>query len=157
MRLFLINLFLFTFVSAQAQDGSDIRYLDASYLNDSHKGRLCHIDTKNNYFRTRITDTVKIYIQGKMTSFIEHRVDDGFNNWFVQQYLEALPLKKNTSTRITYFRIDSITSNKLYVSGFVSYYNNGMAIDTITPIQHIYLKKDISKVLLKSKSYGNKD
>ena len=156
MRLSLFTFLFFVFLLSQAQDGSNILYAEFSYLNQSHIGKLCHIDFGERsgplvMMRGRSIDTIEINVSGKLVAFVEHRVDNGYNNWFGAQYLVSLPSRNNISKRIPYFRIDSLTSTKLYVSGHVSYYQNGKIFDTTTLIRRVFSEQEIARVLIKSK------
>lgn len=155
MRLFSIAFFFLISTVGFSQDGSDILYGEPKTLNESYIGKICHIDfgKPSGIYGRRNIDTIEINIKGKLISFVEHRVDNGYNNWFSKQYLEALPIKKNSSMRITSSRIDSLTSLRIYVTSFISYYHNDSPLDTITTIQHSYLRKNIAKVLFNAKQF----
>ncbi len=81
--------------------------------------------------------------------FYEHREDDGFNNWFKEQYLIRIEDKYKVSTRLQNSQIDSLTNDKIYLTSILSYYANESPIDTVTIFQHWYERKNISKVLIK--------
>ena len=140
-------LFLF-YVSAQ--DGSDIIYYNPENLNNTFIGKLCHIDFGKISFRGQSIDTIEIPINGKRMRFYEHREDNGFYNWFNKQYLIRIKDDTNILTRLQDSRIDSITSDRVYVTSILSYYVNESPIDSITIFQHWYSRKNIVKVLIKN-------
>jgi hypothetical protein len=81
-------------IPAAAQDGSNMHYLKPNDLNSSHIGKFVHLDFGRRSFgpfhsKERPLDTIDIEIDGKRRTFREHRIDDGFNNWFNDQYLES--------------------------------------------------------------------
>lgn len=137
------------FSYTMAQDGSNIKYYDADKLDDSFIGKLCHIDFGKVSFRGLNIDTLEIDVIGKRMTFYENRKDDGFNNLFSEQYLLVFPNKKTSTTRLQDSRIDSLTTEKIYVTSVLSYYHNESSLDTITVFQHCYDKKNIAKVLIK--------
>ncbi|MFM9905625.1 MAG: hypothetical protein ACKVQJ_13765 [Pyrinomonadaceae bacterium] len=106
-----------------AQDGSDMNYTKPQDLDKSHIGRRMHIDFYRRSFGNRQgggldVDRVSLEIGGKQIEFVEHREDDGLNNWFFEQYLESadkkarirefklLGIEKETITVIGYFNIE---------------------------------------------------
>ncbi len=97
-----------------------------------------------------LIDTIEINVKSQKMKFYEHREDNGFNNWFNKQYLIRADDKSQTSTRLQNSRIDSLTTNKIYLTSVLSYYANESPIDTITVFQHWYDRKNISKVLIKN-------
>ncbi len=131
------------------QDGSDIIYIKPKELNSSHVGKKCHIDFGRKSFRGIVIDTLKVKIRNQQIVLVEHRKDNGFNNWFREQYLETVASHKAPSIRLYDSRIDSITSEKIYVSSTLGYYSGNSPLDTITIIQHSYLRKDIAEILFK--------
>lgn len=133
-----------------AQDGSNIKYYEPTSLDRSLIGKYCHIDFGEESFGGRTIDTIEINVKGQKIKFYEHREDDGFNNWFNQQYLIRVDDKGQTTTRLQNSRIDSLTTDKIYLTSVLSYYLNESPIDTITVFQHWYYRKNISKVLIKN-------
>src|SRR5262245_1860714 len=91
-----------------AQDGSDMNYKKPADINSSYIGRWVHLDFGQRSFqpldrtgRNRSLDTVTIEINGKSVQFAEHRVDDGYNNWFIDQFLETVKPIDGMSLRLT--------------------------------------------------------
>ncbi len=150
MKLFIIILLLLLSVSIFAQDGSNIKYVTPENINNTLIGKTCHIDFGSESFRTLIVDTLEIEVKGQKIEFVEHRVDNGFDNWFDQQYLVALPLQKAYSVRLKSTKIDSLNSEKVYVTSILGYYRNESPLDTITIIKHYYLRKNIAAVLVEN-------
>lgn len=131
------------------QDGSDIRYVNVDQLDESFVGNYCHIDFGQDSYLNRNIDTMNINVQGKLMRFYEHRKDDGYNNWFNQQYLIRTSDVYPSQARLESSKIDSITADKIYVTSMLSYYNYESVLDTVTIFQHHYDKKDVAKVLIK--------
>jgi hypothetical protein len=134
---------------SMAQDGSNIKYYDPTNLDDSLIGKYCHIDFGKESFRGQTIDTIEINVKGQLMKFYEHRKDNGFNNWFNEQYLIRVEDKNQSATRLKGSRIDSLSNDRIYVTSILSYYVNNSPIDTITVFQHWYERKNISKVLIK--------
>ncbi|WP_378172628.1 hypothetical protein [Aquimarina sp. SS2-1] len=133
-----------------AQDGSNIRYYETDKLDRTLIGKYCHIDFGKTSFGGQAVDTIEIDVKGQRMKFYEHREDDGYNNWFNKQYLIRVENKNHSSARLQNSRIDSLTSDKIYVTSTLSYYTNESPIDTITVFQHSYDKKNISKILIEN-------
>src|ERR1700690_3982461 len=81
---------VFISVTCLAQDGSDMRYIPIKKIDKSFIGKFAHLDFYNNSYYGAKLDTVLIIVDSKPIRFIEHRVDDGLNQWFSQQYLFSL-------------------------------------------------------------------
>lgn len=149
MKLLLILLILIN-IPVFAQDGSDIRYVNSENIDSGIVGKVCHIDVYSKSFRGLPIDTMEINVRGKKVKFIEHRVDNGFNNWFRDQYLIALPIYKNSSMRLISSKIDSLDSKNIYVTSIIGYYRYDNPLDTITVINHDYLRENVAAILLKN-------
>ncbi|TMM55970.1 hypothetical protein FEE95_15110 [Maribacter algarum] len=135
---------------AIAQDGSNIKYYEPNNLDSTLVGKFCHVDFGNESFQGQAIDTIQINVKGQQMKFYEHREDTGFNNWFNKQYLIRLKGENQLSTRLQNSTIDSLSSDKIFVTSTLSYYSNESPIETITVFQHWYERKDISKVLIKN-------
>lgn len=83
-------------------------------------------------------DKVSLVIGGKTIEFLEHREDDGFNNWFSGQYLESIDKK----IRIKEFKLLDADAQTITVTG---YFN----IDPFEK-EFIFKKSDIAQLLLKN-------
>ena len=89
-KLILVTLITIPFLlSFIYQDGSNIAYLDTEKIDDSFKGQLCHIDFGKISFGGQKVDTIEINVSGQRIRFYEHRVDNGYNNWFNEQTKRA--------------------------------------------------------------------
>ena len=146
MRLFFIFcIVLLNGVIVFSQDGSDMVYLKPESLDASHVGRRLHLDFYRRSARGRRrpdsgginVDKVSLEINGRVFEFVEHRFDDGFNNWFSQQYLETADKK----VRLREFKLLEVGKERIVVIG---YFN-------IAPGEHKFTfeKTDIAEVLLK--------
>jgi len=104
---------------ASAQDGSDIIYRKVSELKTADVGSVVQIDFYNRNFalkRDRIGDSVKLRIAGREIQFKEHRNEDGFNNWFNEQYLES----RDGKVRIREFKIESVEKDSIRVAAYLN-------------------------------------
>lgn len=121
--------YLITWTDARAQDGGDIMYRTIDQLDSSFIGDFVHLDfNRKSKFRKRM-DTVSIDIDGQPIKFMERRIDDGYNNWFKHQYLTAIDKIDGLTIRIVKSRLDSITTDSIYVTNYLEYYNdNGKPI-----------------------------
>ena len=142
--VFIICFLLLSASFAFGQDGSNMSYLKPGELNVSHVGRRLHIDfyrpSKNWFQKDRGPDLDKISLEinGRQIEFIEHREDDGFNNWFSGQYLETADKK----VRIREFKLLKVEKKIIVVTG---YFN-------IEPFEQEFMfkKSDIAEALLKA-------
>ncbi|ANQ51731.1 hypothetical protein MY04_4393 [Flammeovirga sp. MY04] len=132
-----------------AQDGSNIKYVEPDQLDNSFIGKYCHVDFGKESFGGRSIDTLEIKVNAHKMKFYEHRKDNGLNNWFDEQYLIRIDDNNQTSTRLQNTQIDSLNTDKIYVTSVLSYYVNESVIDTVTIFQHSYDRSNISKVLIK--------
>ena len=148
-----IIFFLFSLVKSYAQDGSDIQYFETFAIDSSLVGQYIHFDFQNRSFLSHKSDTLTIIIDDKPIRFKEVRKDDGFNNWFSQQYLQSIDKVNRQRIRISQFKLDGITPTSFFVTMYVDFYNenNGLVNDTSRQIKYQFNKKDIVEVLVKSK------
>ena len=152
--LLFINLFLKGF-NAKSQDGSDMRYINIKDVDTSYIGKTVHLDFDNRSFASKKRDTITIIVYNKPVLFIEHREDDGFNNWFGRQYMESLEtlgLLGTEKFRIEMSIIKGVTKDSILVTNyFNSYKSNGQpAHDAVFTQDYSFAKKNISEILLKS-------
>ncbi|MEM8900747.1 MAG: hypothetical protein AAGC85_21715 [Bacteroidota bacterium] len=148
-KLIFISLIWFSSISLFSQDGSNIRYLKPEYLNKSFIGKSVHIDFGLRSFGGHSIDTITIIVEGKPIQFIEHREDNGYENWFERQYLIALPREDWTEVRLSHSTIDSISAEKIHLTSLLSYYHLENPLDTITIFNHSYLRKNIAEILIR--------
>jgi hypothetical protein len=148
--LLFINLFLIG-VNAKSQDGSDMRYINIEDVDTSYIGKTVHIDFYSRSFASRKRDTITILVNNKTVVFIEHREDDGFNNWFSRQYLEGIKNAENESLRIVKSMIKEITEDSILVTSSFIFYKNKELIESKSFTQDIWFRKNIiSQILVKS-------
>ena len=125
-----------------AQDGSDILYLDNKDLSKDYINRYIHIDFYKNSFgtsgfslkkmdsipeevlnRLRKADTVYLdFIKNQR--FVEIRKDDGYNNWFSQQYLESVEINEDQKLRIQKMKLLNFSTDSIQVKAFGHYFKN---------------------------------
>lgn len=123
--------FLVSVLSASfafAQDGSNMNYVKPSELNESYIGKFAHLDFGTRSFarhdQSRSLDTIKIKLNGKEHLFREHRVDDGYNNWFEDQYLEATEKVGGLTLRLTKNVILGISGDSIRVKSYFDYFDS---------------------------------
>jgi len=146
---------LICFVS-YGQDGSNIGYLDFEDLNESFIGKKVHLDFCRNSYgafnidKIDLSDKVIIELFGKQIEFKEHREDDGFNNWFNEQYLESTELVNGFKIRVSYSVIENITPDGIKVKMIFTYIGKRINSDIVTPpFDYYYFSKDeLSKILV---------
>ncbi len=154
MRTIIIFVILITsWITCLGQDGSDMRYIPIQKLDKSFIGQFAHLDFYNRSYMGLKLDTVVIKIDNKSIKFIEHRQDDGFNNWFSQQYLSSSDTSDGYSIKIVKCKIDSIKRDSILVTNFLEYYDiNGKIQPNKSRQQDYWFKREIIKeVLIKSK------
>lgn len=144
-----------TLTRLMAQDGSDIWYQETEKLDTSYIGVYVHLDFYRISSFGRQKDTVTIDIDGQKLKFVEHRVDDGYNNWFNAQYLESVDKIDGLTLRIVKFRLDSLTEDTLYLTNYLAYYDDS---GKVTPkksaqIKNSFPKNIIVEVLISAKDH----
>lgn len=160
MRLFVVTFvvlvqcgFLF------GQDGSDMNYVKPEELDKSYIGRRLHLDFGQRSFGARRIkdnkplDTVLIEIDGKTIKFIEHREDDGFNNWFSRQYLESVEEIEGSKLRIKEFELLKAGEKDISVKGFFVFVDKtGRVLPEKSFTRDLsFEKKEIIEFLFKAK------
>ncbi len=126
-----------------AQDGGDMQYVKPVDLKTSDVGKKVHLDFFNRSFwmefdaGKRSLDKVTLKIEGKDVEFLEHRVDDGFNNWFKKQYLVSTDGK----VTINYFKLMQIDKRTLTVTAYLK----------TAPYEQqlVVSKSDLAEILIK--------
>lgn len=140
------------------QDGSDMKYIESEKLDDSYIGRKLHLDFNQRSFAmfgsNRPLDKVIINVNGKKVQFIEHRVDDGYNSWFSQQYLESVEEIESLKLRITEFELLKVNKESIVVKGFFNFINKQkQVLQQKSFTQELsFKKKDITEFLFKAKN-----
>lgn len=124
--------FILSVSFAFAQDGSNMNYVKPSELKESHIGKFAHLDFGTRSFafheeirgKGRPLDTIRIKINGKEYPFREHRVDDGYNNWFNEQFLEATEKVGRLTLRLTKSEILRISEDSIRVKSYFDYFDS---------------------------------
>ena len=122
LLIFLITLTIGT--TLRGQDGSDILYGKVDRLDESYLGDFVHLDFYNRSFRAMAIDTISIVVEGKLIKFVEHRKDNGFNNWFDRQYLESLEKTDGLTIKVVKCRLDKMTTDSVFVTSFLEYFKD---------------------------------
>jgi hypothetical protein len=106
------------------QDGSDILYRTVDKLDKSYIGDFVHLDFNNKSFHGAPTDTITIKIDSRSVRFIERRSDNGFNNWFNEQYLESMDKIEGQTVKIAKSRLKKITTDSVFVTDYLEFFEN---------------------------------
>lgn len=141
-----------------AQDGSDIKYVSVSHLDNSYIEKLVHLDFYNRSFNVLtfgdkvLTDTVTIELESKGIEFSEHRVDNGLNNWFSEQYLESTEFIDSYKIRVTMCQIKEINSDFIKVMLFLEYRDKNGQLNSkkSNRVAYRFSKKILTKILVRN-------
>jgi hypothetical protein len=146
MRILTVTVFVLIHISFLfGQDGSNINYVKVEELNKSHIGRVIQIDFYRKSFGALggtgdgvDIDKVLLNVNDKQIEFVEHREDDGYNNWFSRQYLESVDKK----IKIKEFKLLKIEKETITVTGYF----------TVKPFiqEFSFKKKEIAVILIKA-------
>ena len=159
MKNFIITLIfiaaLFFGSASYAQDGSNIMYSKVDQLDSSFMGTFVHLYFYNKSFGGRKIDTIIVEIEGYQQKFIEHRKDNGFNNWFQDQYLESLDKVDGELIRIVRSRLDKITNEFVFVTNYLDYYdeNNKLVKEKSRELPASFPRAIIAEVLISAEHY----
>lgn len=141
------------------QDGGDMNYTKPEALNESYVGRRLHLDFYESSFvpswdrDKRRLNTVEIKVNDKKIKFIEHRTDDGFNNWFSRQYLESIEKIEGLRLRIKEFELLEFNEKEIKVKAFFVFVGKD---ELVLPKKSFtkelsFEKKEIIELLFKAK------
>ena len=149
--------FLFFCSNCKGQDGSDIIYISIKKLNSTIIDKDVHLDFYRKSYSGLNIDTIVIPINKKPIRFIEHREDDGFNNWFSRQYLEAIDTILKSTPRIASWRINKITKDSIFVKANFEWIfpKETLITDTFPEESYWFSKSIIKEILVKSKPFGS--
>jgi hypothetical protein len=156
--IFILIWALCTFASAQ--DGSDMLYVKPDKLDKTYIGKLAHLDFGKRSFmvfdhggRKRHRDFIVVELDGTKYTFWEHRVDDGFNNWFTNQYLETTETIGGFRLRWTKNEILEIQDDSIRVKSYFAYVDiSGNAAPSKSLTKELVFKKsELAEVLIKAR------
>ena len=153
----LILFFAFT-LSLNAQDGSDIHYIDENKIDSNLVGKFIQIDFYensfgSNKFKNIEADTIRIELNNEALEFVEIRNDNSYNNWFSEQYLETIKSIDKKKFRIEKMKVLAISADSINVKTFGHFfYENGEKENTEFSIDFVsFDRKNIFQILLNSK------
>lgn len=129
-----------------SHDGSDIRYLKSSELNESLIGKFVHFDFYNRSFLGKKIDKIELKINHKLIKFTVVRNDDGHNNWFARQSL----ISEDKTLQISKFQIRIFDKNKVYATAFLNHIKNNK-IDKSELVNIFIPRNKITEILVDSK------
>lgn len=138
--------------NSYGQDGSDITYFKVIGVDNTLIAQDVQFDFYNRSFGGWVIDTVTIRIDGKPIQFVEVRKDNGYNNWFSQQYLQSTGKVNEQTIRISKFKLDGISKTSFQVTMFIDYYDNKNILQAGKSRQEQYTfdTKMITEVLVES-------
>lgn len=123
-------------------------------LDESYLGDFVHLDFNNRSFRGIAIDTIAILVEGKLIEFVEHRKDNGFNNWFDRQYLESLKKADGLTIRVVKCRLDKITTDSVFVTSSLEYFKDDKLLpERSKTITNEFPKTIIAEVLVSTDSH----
>lgn len=155
MKKLHIHITILIFISslANAQDGSDIIYVDSKKVDSTLIGKYIQIDFHNysfgsNKFPKVKADTISLKFK-EFESFIEIRNDDHYNNWFSEQYLESINERDGLKLRIRKMKLLEVSNDSIEVKLFGHYFENEKEIFSKyqTEIKKLS-RKDINQLLV---------
>src|SRR5262249_38175611 len=106
---FLVLILSLFFSPIFGQNGSDIQYISPKELDSTFLNRRVQFDFYNHYFSGAKPDTVFIELNNQKMGFIERRRDNGYNNWFYQQYLESVDSFGKFKLRLMFSEVIRLT------------------------------------------------
>lgn len=146
--MLIASMYLFG-ANAQPQDGSDIRYIPASKIDHNILGKPIQLDFYHRSFRGVHLDTVSITLFKQEVQFVEHRKDDGYNNWFKDQYLESIDVFNGEKIRIVEFVMDRITQDSFLVTCHLQGYVDNKPVGALKREKTWLDKKTVVEVLVR--------
>lgn len=139
---------IFLNVGLNAQDGSDIKYIRIDDVDTSYIGKDIHIDFYNRSFATKKRDSVFILVNDSLILFVEHREDDGFNNWFSRQYLEELKSTGDEKLRLIKSVIKEITRDSILITNHFAVFKGRNILPGRSFVQDNWFNKSIITTIL---------
>lgn len=135
----------------KAQDGSNMYYIDIDNIDSTQVGKFVHLDFGEKSFLNNQRDTVSLAFKG-YKRFREVRADNGYNNWFYEQYLESLETRNGSKLRIQKMKLLEVSEYELTLKLFGHLFDGEREIfsEFLTEVLTIS-KEDISQVLVHSK------
>ncbi|MCX8489452.1 MAG: hypothetical protein ORN54_00105, partial [Cyclobacteriaceae bacterium] len=137
------------------QDGSDILYVTAGKLSKSYIGDIVHLDFYKKSFRGQPVDTIIVKIKNNQVRFVERRKDNGFNNWFNEQFLESVDNVDGKSIKIIKSRLDKITTDSIFVTDYLEFFANGK-LEKTEEFKNRFSRTMIAAVLVSADSHKQK-
>ena len=148
-------IFVFTLTSLTTllgQDGSDILYGAVDKLDKSYIGDFVHLDFYNKSYRGTTLDTITIKLENKSMKFVERRRDNGYNNWFNEQYLESVDKVDGQKIKIVKSRLDKITTDSVFVTNYLEFFT-GDKLEKKEEFQSKFPRTIIAAVLVSADSH----
>lgn len=159
MRLLLaMSLMLMASVAIFAQDGGDMGYFKPADLDKSFEGYSVHLDfgkqSRKMYSDNAVDEEFDFDVKGRKIKFREHRADDGYNNWFRDQYLESVAPVDGKSLRLKHFELLEVKKKEFRVKAFFVFADKDgeeLPKESFTA-DYDFKKSEIAKVLVESKA-----
>jgi hypothetical protein len=137
-----------------SQDGSDIMYYPADKIHSGLEGKTAYIDFYRWSYRGRHTlpDTVTLRIEEKALKFVEHRRDDGFNNWFAEQYLEHVQdSAAGMVIHVEKFSIEKVHRKYIAAKAHLKFYHKNETVPSTKEIMYTFDRKIIGGLLVQAR------
>jgi hypothetical protein len=151
-HLLSIFIILLCSTSLSAQDGSNIRYAKVNQLDASLIGEYIHIDFHKRSFGGIQLDTIVLEINNQQIKFVEHRQDNGYTNWFNEQYLQQVGDVNKGTMRIVRSRLNKINSDSIEVTYDIEYYDQkgNVIAGKFEQVSSTISKSSVVEILVKS-------
>ena len=150
LKLYLLtSILILHSVSIFCQDGSNILYVKVDSLH-KYFNKTIQVDFKRLSRGTHVLDTVSLAFKGVSIKFIEHRQDNGYNNWFFQQYLESLDSIGRFHLRLIKSTLTAIKRDEISVINYFNFYDEhgNSLLDVPIEDPNSYRKQSIIEVLV---------
>lgn len=105
--------------------------------------------------RCNPTDTIAIKIDNRQVKFIEQGRDNGYNNWFNEQYLESLDKIDGVKIRVVKSKLDKVTADSVFVTNYLEYYKDDK-LENSKQLKNVFSRKIIAQVLISADSHEQK-
>ena len=150
-NIFLALLFILAIVGkSYSQDGSNIRYVKTKNIDSTYIGQFVQFDFYKRSFGDKNKDTITLIIDSNPILFIENRSDDGYENWFSNQYLQSFEKQDGEILHVSKFKLDKVLESSFHVTMYVEYYNleDKLIPNKSLQLEYVFDKENILEVLI---------
>jgi len=149
-KLLFIILIIFDYSVSFSQDGSNMRYINIEDVDSSYIGKEVHLDFYNLSFFSKRLDTITIVVNNKTVLFTEYRSDNGFNNWFSEQYLEEIS-NSTEKLRLVKSIVKEVTADSILVTNHFEFFIGKKGEEKLFHHDYWFPKSIIVQILVHSK------